>query len=134
MKKVKEAEYTVTPYYSTTPRKPGTPRKGLPEAYLLQFERLVAEGYEAKNRELDSISALVPFAIVTVKKTDGQEKTVRFWPTEIQINGSTGKTFVENYHAQRDGDFLTVQDHVFGKIFRGYSFFFEGTPAPIIRN
>ncbi len=134
LEKVKEAEYTITPFSSTTPRKAGEPRKGLPEAYLLQFERLVAEGYETDNPERDSISALVPFAIVTVKKTDGQEKKVQFWPTDIKINQSTGKTFVEHYHAQRDGDFLTVQDHVFGRVFRGYSFFFDGVPAPIIRN
>ena len=134
LEKVKEAEYTVTPYQSVTPRKAEKPRKGVPEAYLLQFESLVAEGYETDNPERDSISALLPFAIVTVKKTDGQEKKVQFWPTEIKINGSTGKTFVEHYHAKRDGDFLIVQDHVFGQIFRGYSFFFEGTAPPIIRN
>ncbi len=134
LEKVKEAEYTVTPYQSTTSRRSGTPRKGVPEAYLLQFERLVAEGYDTDNPQRDSISALVPFAIVTVKKTDGQEKKVRFWPTDIKINGLTGKTFVEHYHAQRDGDFLVVQDYVFGRVFRGYSFFYEGAPAPIIRN
>jgi len=134
LEKIKEAEYTITPFFSTTPRKAGEPRKGLPEAYLLQFERLVAEGYESDNPERDSIRALVPFAIVTVKKTDGQEKKVQFWPAAVQINHSTGKTYVEHYHTQRDGDFLSVQDHAFGGIFRGYSFFFEGVPAPIIRN
>lgn len=134
LEKVQAAEYTVTPYFSATPRNPGQPRKGLAEAYLLHFESLVAEGFENAYPERDSISALVPFAIVTVKKTDGTEKKVRFWPTEIQINGSTGKTFVERYFAQRDEDFLSVQDHVFGKIFRGYTFFFEGKTTPIIRN
>ena len=134
LEKVKAAEYTVMPLQSTTTRKSEAPRKGLPEAYLLQFERLVAEGYDSKHPERDSISALVPFAIVTVKRTDGQEKKVWFWPTEIRINGSTGKTYVERYYAGLDGDFMIVQEHVFGKIFRGYSFFFEGTPAPIIRN
>ena len=134
LEKVKEGEYTVTPFFSTTARQPGTPRKGLPEAYLLGFESLVAEGFETNHAARDSISALTPFAIITVKKIDGTEKKAQFWPTEIGINGSTGKTVVERYFVQQDGDFLSVQDYVFGRVFRGYSFFFEGTPHPIIRN
>lgn len=134
LEKVKAAEYAVTPYFSATPRHPGQPRKGLPEAYLLHFESLVAEGYETEHPERDSISALVPFAIVTVKKVDGTEKKVQFWPTEVQINASTGKPLVERYFAQRDNDFLLIQDYVFGPIFRGYTFFFEGKTTPIIRN
>lgn len=134
LEKTKEAEYSITPLQSTTTRRAETPRKGVPEAYLLQFERLIAEDFENDNPERDSISSLVPFAIITVTKIDGEEKKVQFWPTEIKINGSTGKTYVEHYHVQRDADFLMVQDHVFGNIFRGYSFFFEGTPKTIIRN
>lgn len=134
LERVKAGEYTVTPFYSSTPRKPGEPRKGLPEAYLLGFESLIAEGFENNYEARDSVSALVPFAIITVKKIDGTEKKVQFWPTEIGINTSTGKAIVERYFVQRDNDFLSVQDYVFGPVFRGYSFFFEGTPKPIIRN
>jgi len=133
LEKVKEGEYAVTPYFSTTTRKSGEPQKGLPEAYILAFESLMAEGFENTNLARDSMTALVPFAIVTVKKIDGTEKKVQFWPTEIQYTNA-GKIFVERYFALWDNDFYSVQDHVFGKIFRGYSFFFEGVPKPILRN
>ncbi len=134
LEKVKEGEYSVLPYFSTTPRKTGEPRKGLPEAYLLSFESLVAEGFETTNTARDSVISLVPFAIVTVKQSDGTEKIVQFWPTEVGINGSTGQAMVERYFALRDEDFYSVQDYVFGKIFRGYSSFFDGKAPAIIRN
>ncbi|MEO6760484.1 MAG: DUF4340 domain-containing protein, partial [Saprospiraceae bacterium] len=118
LEKVKEAEYTVTPYFSTTTRKPGEPRKGIPEAYLLKFESLVAEGFENNPSLQDSVSRLVPFAIITVKKIDGREQKVQFWPTEVGINPSTGKAMVERYFVVNGNDFLSVQDFVFGPIFR----------------
>ena len=114
----------------TSPR-----RKGVAEAYLIQFESLLAEAFETQNPLQDSVKALVPFAIVTVKKNDGATKLVRFWPVEVETMRDSGKPFVSRYFTDVDNnDFMLTQDRVFGGLFRGYSFFFEGVEKDRLRN
>ncbi len=128
LEKTGEAAYEVKPYFSTTSPMRSPRRKGVAEAYLVQFERMVAEAFETQNPLRDSVKALVPFAIVTMKKTDGVEKKVRFWPVQVEMN-SEGKNFVARYFTDVDNeDFMLTQDRVFGGIFRGYGFFYEGIP------
>lgn len=135
LEKEKEATYVVKPFYSTTPVIKKPQRKGVPEAYLLQFESMVAEAYETGNPDRDSITTLVPFAIVTLKKSDGEEKKVRFWPMEVEHRTDNGQAYVFRYYADCSWDaFLLTQERVVGPIFRGYGFFFEGTPEPTLRN
>lgn len=120
-------EYEVRPYFSTTPASRYPPAKGVAEGYLLTFERLVAESHESNYAYKDSLTALVPFAIVNMKKTDGTEKEVKFWPFEQMQVPSTGKIFTNRYLAECSwGPFVLVQERVFGKVFRGYSHFFAG--------
>jgi hypothetical protein len=123
--KTGEAEYTVVPFYSTTTPINRPQRKGVAEAYLLQFEKLGAEGLETNHPQRDSISQLVPFAIVNVKKNDGENKEVRFWPVAIETRPDNNEQYVMRYFAEVDKrDFFLVQDNVFGPIFRGYPYFF----------
>ncbi|MFN0036705.1 MAG: DUF4340 domain-containing protein [Saprospiraceae bacterium] len=130
LEKTGEAAYAVQPFFSTTARMPGPQRKGVAEAYLVQFESLVAEAFETKNPLRDSVLALVPFAILTLKKADGAEKKVRFWPVEIETRSDNGQPFVARYFTDvNQEDFMLTQDRVFGGVFRGYDFFFEGIPA-----
>jgi hypothetical protein len=127
--KLGEAQYHVLPYFSTTPVIRSPQRKGAAEAYLVQFESLIAEAFETQNPLRDSVRALVPFAIVQLKKKDGTEKKVTFWPVEVEYALDTGQPFVSRYFTDVDGqDFMLTQDRVFGPIFRGYDFFFEGLP------
>ncbi|GAB4492816.1 MAG: hypothetical protein OHK0019_15460 [Saprospiraceae bacterium] len=134
LEKTAEASYEVKPFFSTTPVSKTPQRKGVAEAYLLAFEKLGAEGYETDNPVRDSITNLVPFAIVTVKKTDGTEKQVRFWPVEVQETRE-GVAYVHRYFAEvNKSSFLLIQEGVFGPIFRGYKFFFEGKPGPQLPN
>jgi hypothetical protein len=134
LEKTGEAAYSVKPFFSTTPASKQPLRKGVPEAYLLTFESLGAEGFETDNPVRDSVTTLVPFVIVTLKKTDGEEKQVRFWPLEIQQTRE-GMPYVHRYFAEvNKKDFLLIQEGVFGPIFRGYSFFFEGKPESRMRN
>ncbi|MCB0529729.1 MAG: DUF4340 domain-containing protein [Saprospiraceae bacterium] len=126
LEKVDEASYAVVPYFSTTPRINTPVRKGVPEAYLLQYEQLGAESFETRNPDRDSVMSLVPFAIVTVKKTDSTEKVVRFWPA-ITLETREGRNYIDRFYADVDRqDFMLVQDRVFGPIFRGYRYFYEG--------
>lgn len=129
LEKTGEATYDIQPFFNTTTKMKGPRRKGVAEAYVVQFERLLAEAFETENPLRDSVNALVPFAIVTVKKTDGKEKMVRFWPVEVETNPQTGQAYVTRYFADVDKqDFMLTQDRVFGVLFRGYSFFYEGLP------
>jgi hypothetical protein len=134
LEKTDKATYTVKPFYSTTPANKNPLRKGVPEAYLLAFESKGAEGFESDNPLRDSVTALVPFVTVTVKKTNGEEKQVRFWPVEVQQTPQ-GVPYVHRYFAEvNQNSFLLIQEGVFGPIFRGYNFFFEGTPGSSLRN
>lgn len=129
LEKTGEATYDVQPFYSTTTPMRSPRRKGIAEAYLVQFEGLVAEAFETQNPLRDSVKALVPFVVLTLKKTDGAEKKVRFWPVEIENRRDDGAPYVSRYFTDvNNEDFLLTQDRVFGPLFRGYGFFFEGIP------
>lgn len=126
LEKTGEAKYNVRPFFSTTPPSKKPQRKGLAEGYLIQFEKLGAEAHETTNPFRDSVTTLVPFVIITVKKTDGAQKQVKFWPTETSYDPVTGKPYVHRYFAEINKEaFLLTQERVFGPVFRGYSFFFE---------
>jgi hypothetical protein len=126
LEKTGEAQYDVKPYFSTQRVNPRPPRAGLVEAYLAQFESLVAENFETDNPERDSITALVPFAVVTLKRDNGEQKEVRFWPANIQMDYAINKAFVTHYFTEIDRQsFVLTQPRVFGPVFRGYDSFFE---------
>ncbi len=127
IEKTGDAAYEVKPFYSTTPASKSPQRKGVAEAYLLQFERLVAEAYETNNPARDSVVSLVPFAVVTLTKTDSTTKRVRFWPVSVEENVHDGSAFIIRYFTDlNDGEaFLLTQHHVFGKLFRDYPMFFS---------
>ncbi|HMX39411.1 MAG TPA: hypothetical protein PK971_07840 [Saprospiraceae bacterium] len=126
LEKIKEGEYKVNPYFSTTQPNPSPQRKGFPESYLLQFEQLSAESYETNMPQRDSIAALVPFAIMTLQRDNGETKQVRYWPVEIKRNPYDQQLYIERYFAEVDQrDFMLVQDRNFGVVFKPYNFFFE---------
>ena len=128
VEKVGEAAYEVRPYFSTTPVSKSPQRKGTAEAYLLQFERLGAEAFATTDMGRDSVSSLVPFAVVTLVRTDSTTQKVRFWPLSIEEDGHTKEKFVTRYFTDvNDGeDFMITQHHLFGPVFREYNYFFGG--------
>jgi hypothetical protein len=126
LEKTGEASFGVRPLLSTTTVSKKPQRKGIAEGYILQFEQLGAEAFETTNPFRDSVVTLVPFAIFSLKRTDGTLKQVRFWPTETSYEPQTGRPYVIRYFAEvNKEDFLLTQDRVFAPIFRGYSYFFE---------
>ncbi len=138
--KVSEAEYQVKPFYSTTRTIPTPQRKGVAEGYLLQFEAMIAEAHENGFELRDSVKTLVPFAIVTLKKTNGMEKKVTFWPQQYdQESGNKMSqalryfTLYENKGANQES-FMLTQQRVFGTVFRTYEYFFEGQPTGKLPN
>lgn len=124
--------FSVLPFYEINAQSGRPVSKGTAEAYLVGFKSLVAEGFENKLPQRDSISRLIPFSVITVKDKTGKESTVRFYPVfyEDGIDPKTGQQLpapaVERYYADCNGqDFMMVQHRVFGKVFWAYDAFFE---------
>lgn len=121
-------EYQVAPFQPLAPKSIHPYRKGSAETYLYGFENLIAEAFENDNPRRDSILQLQPFSIITVKRADGSEKTVRFYPI-FEKFASDGQV-VSSAHAERyfaaidNGDFMLVQNRLFKVIFWGYEMFF----------
>lgn len=145
LNKVDAGNYEVKPFYPNqiVSQKPAT--RGKAESYLLMFEKIVAEGFENNNRLRDSVIRLVPFASITVKKTDGSTENVRFYPVYPRDNDGNvlspestvpfnGK--VERYFAYKEPekDFFLTQHVVVGKLFANYPWFFEPVGAGGMKN
>ncbi len=127
-------QYDILPFYDITPTTPRPYKKGSAEAYLIGFEQFFAENYINHHKDRDSISQLVPFAIVTVKDETGEEQTARFHPLYPLDNDGTpltddeviGNTAVEHYHVNHSkGDYYLVQQRQFGRAFWSYDSFFD---------
>ncbi len=134
IEKTGAVKFFIRPLYSEVPANPNEPKKGIAEAYLVQFEKMGAEGFETKNPDRDSVSHTTPFAVVNVKKTDGTEKTVRFFPQETEPSHDGGIQLLRMFADASWGDFYLVQNRVFQGIFRGYPYFFGGKGEPILKN
>lgn len=129
-----ENNYAVSPYYDITPKINRPLKAGSGEAYLVGYDNLVAEDFRNDVTVRDSISQLLPFAIVTIKDVKDQEMVIKFHPIVKEGSKTDNKTgqlvigqdFVERYFADvSNGDFMMVQQRIFGKIFWAYEHFFE---------
>jgi hypothetical protein len=125
-------DYIVKPFFSTQQVfASNTARKGIAASYLVQYKSLTAEAFETYNQQRDSVTALIPFAVITLTKTDGMQKQVKFHPVKTERDAQTGAPYVFRYYADCSwGDFMLAQSTVFAGIFRGYDYFFEGRPEP----
>ncbi len=121
------ANYEVKPFYATQQTYPANKlRKGAADSYTILFNSLVAEAFETHNPLRDSVTALIPFSIVTVTKKDGSRRQVKFHPVQVERDRNTGEPYVFRYFADCSwGDFMLVQQPVFGPVFRGYDYFFD---------
>ena len=125
------SSYNIEPFYEATPTINRSYLKGMAEKYLSGFESMVAEGFQNDNLKKDSIRALVPFCNITITKTDGEVKSVRFFPyTKVDKYGNPvpdpeGYPFFRLNADCSWGDFMIVQQEVFKKAFWSYESFFE---------
>ena len=127
------SEISVRPFYEITPVIQRPFKKANAESFLLGFDRLLAEAFENKNPERDSISALLPFSIITLEDVQGNETQIRLHPIVSNLIAQDTKTgeYLTNDQIERfyidcsTGDFMLVQNLVVKRILWGYSFFFE---------
>lgn len=131
LEKTGKAAYVIKPFFPTTRPIEAEQRKGAPEAYLLAFEKLVAEAIENREVEIrDSVTQLTPYAIVNLRRTDGSQRTVKFWINQTQET-SDGDLHINRLLAlDEKNDFYLVQTQVFGPMFRRYSEFFDRQRRP----
>ncbi len=127
-------KWNVKPFYDFTPASARAYRERSVDTYVIGFESLVAEAFENQLPERDSISTLVPFAVVKVTDDQKQVSEVRFHPIfnsgvyqDPKTGAYTSHSGAERYYANAvsGGDFFLVQHRVFQKIFWAYDSFFE---------
>jgi len=131
-----EDGYVVHPFYETTPKINKAVSNARVEKYLLGFESIMAEDFENNNPIRDSISALLPFARVSLKNTKGGGIAANFHPlirkdefgriVNKAIDGNMNTDATVRYFVNcSDDTFRLGQHRVFEKMFLGYSQFFE---------
>lgn len=126
--------FKVTPFYDNTPVIEKPVDKASVEAFLTGFKSLVAENYVNDTPGRDSLSRQIPFSVISVTDTKGEQRIASLAPM-YRINAATGdrKTdIVERYYAfLNSGDLMLVQQRVFQKIFWAYDSFFQKEPEKV---
>ncbi|MEM8523047.1 MAG: DUF4340 domain-containing protein [Bacteroidota bacterium] len=127
--KKKGEKYEVLPFYDTTPKTNKTLVQGLVEGYLVNFKSIGAEAFETTNPRKDSVTQTIPFSIITLKKTNGEEQKVELFPIYEDLPGTNANspmgTYVDRYFAEvNEEEFMLVQHRVFEKVLWGYDAFF----------
>lgn len=126
--------YIVEPFFDVTPTITRTFRKGFDEKFIQDFTGLIAEDFINDAPERASKASQVPFSIITVKNKKGETTSAKFHPVRHLNPDGTPKTAdelnakatIKRYHVEHSsGDFMLVQDLLFGKIFWSYESFFE---------
>ena len=125
-----EKGFELTPLFGTTTNQ-GQPTKGKVEQFLRGFDKLIAEAFENGHTKRDSITRQLPFCILTLQRTDGQQKEVRFHPILKRDNlgglmqRKDGRLLIDRYYANwNNRDLMLIQELVFGKVLWGYESFF----------
>ena len=124
-------DFSVEPLYALTPKVNKKPIRGLVENFLTGFKKLGCEGFENGYAQTDSVKATLPFTIISVTTIAGTKTFLKLHPLIAQNNDGNiifddkKRPVIERYFAESStGDFLMVQQVVFGKIFWAYESFF----------
>ena len=109
-------------------------------AYLSGFESLGAEKLMNDYPLKDSVIFKVPNCIIELKRKDGSTRTHKFFAYDDFESGTGNARSPSEIKAQNrlfvlvdDRDFYTVQNRVFGDLFRGYQEFFSAAGAVNIK-
>ncbi len=120
--------YAVKPFYENVPPINRPVDNSSVESFLTNFKSLVAESFSNGYEKKDSIRQTIPFSIVSLETTDGQQRKVSFYPTyrEDAETGERRADIVERFFADVDSkDWMLTQHRVFRKIFWAYEALLE---------
>ncbi len=119
--------WDVQPLYKGTRKKTTPVDVDAVDEYLSKYKSLVAESIENQLEKRDSVTAITPFCIVKLEKTNGEKKHVNIHPLDYTF-AEPGETLnYERYLADlnnEDEDLFLIQHLVFSPIFWGYEYFF----------
>lgn len=127
----KGGEFSIVPFYNTTPKitKPLNPAAA--QQYFTKFATINAEAIKTDDFPMQTITGKrTPFSIVTVKKKDGTEQRVDFYPipskntADAPISPSLPNGVPERYFAINGEELYLVQHLLFMEIFSAYAGFF----------
>lgn len=100
--------------------------------YLSSFEELFGEGYENDYYLKDSIRQLIPFATVSVTRTDGTNQSMKLFPLEElrdptdRVSDAQDALNQERYFLDMStGDFMMAQQRQIKEVLRPYDYFLE---------
>ena len=120
--------WNVEPLYKGTRKKTTSVDIDAIDEYLAYYKSLGAEAIENDFEKRDSVTAITPFCIVKIEKTNGTKKVVNIHPLDYTFAEPGESTEYERYLADmnnKDKDLLLIQHIVFQKIFWGYEYFFK---------
>ncbi|MCB0704868.1 MAG: DUF4340 domain-containing protein [Saprospiraceae bacterium] len=122
-----ENGFDVLPYYDLSAPISGTVSQGAVEGFLTQFESLAAENYINGSPSLQNVQGKIPFASISVETISGDLKQIQIWPMDnIDNSGRIKSPETERYYClDNNGDFLLIQQRVFGDILWAYESFFR---------
>lgn len=124
-------EWQVLPYYENQTAQPGKARPGRAEAFLVPFEKVGALRYmNSVTDEKKALSDLLPFAELTLRRTDGTTQELELYPRYGQ--GKTLPTDGRYLDYDRDGyygltgqgDLLLVQSSTIEPLLWSYAAFY----------
>ncbi len=131
-------EYSVKPFYDKTPEINKPVINAAVEKYLLGYSVLMAEAFENKNPNRDSINSMLPFVTLSVTDLKGATKTARLFPipqvdqygnpvlsTGVGMNSAQSiYRYFADYTDQYGESFRLVQHRNFERLFWSYDYFF----------
>jgi hypothetical protein len=133
-----EGGFSVKPFYEVTPEIDKPVINAAVEKYLIGYSVIMAEAFENKNPNRDSVNALLPFVTLSVTDLKGDTKTARLFPipqvdqygnpvlsTGVGMNSSqTIYRYFADYTDEYGESFRLVQHRNFERLFWSYDYFF----------
>ena len=120
--------FDVQPFYDNVQPTDRPVVDGLVEGFLVNFDKCMAESFDTEYAFKDSVRATIPFTIISLTDTKGEEKKTVFYPY-YKMDAVTGERYtdvVERYFTEVDDkDWLLTQHRVFDDLFWSYQAFFE---------
>lgn len=122
--------WQVAPFYESTPLPAREVPRGRVEAYLTQFPELSINRFVNETPERAEVESMLPFAEITLTRTDGSEKSIKLYPRFIDATADpktgyqAGSGGIDGYFgSSSEGDFMLVQHYVIDKVLWSYEAF-----------
>jgi hypothetical protein len=121
-------KYTVRPFFEITPGE----KQEIPESralqYLVGYREVYAEAFENENPLRDDFRQRIPFAIMTVRRSNGKETKLRVHPAKDRSAELADLNVrIERFLAEVEpgDDFMLLQERNIGQLMWAYKTFLK---------